>query len=206
MGEHLSQRAYARHRGVTHRAVQKQVLAGHIHLEADGLIDVERADAEWALQTNPAKAFHVAGPLVTPRSERATPRSEGGRGAAAPARPLGAAAATSPSRVSAPASLEAFSQARTLNETYKARTTRLEFERLSGTLVRADDVRLAAFNAARRARDLLLAVPDRLAAVLAGTSDTVDAHRLLSADIRRFCEELARPMLVKGPDGKLRSL
>ena len=203
MGEHLSQRAYARARGVTHRAVQKQLKSGHIHLEPDGLIDRERADAEWAAEPHPAKAVGAPGPgfAAAAAGHLGRPQAIGG---AAP--PLARSLPNGPVKPGLGASLEAFSQARTLNETYKARTTRLEFERLDGTLVRVDDMRLSGFNAARRARDLLLALPDRLAAVLAGTSDPVEVHRLLSADIRRVCEELGRPLLVKGPDGKPRSL
>lgn len=206
MSEHLSQRAYARVRGVTHRAVQKQLKSGHIHLEADGLIDRERADAEWAAETNPAKAVGAPGPGFAAAAAGALGRHQSISGAPLPAAPLARPMTHGAAKPGLGSSLEAFSQARTLNETYKARTTRLEFERLEGSLVRTDDMRLSGFNAARRARDLLLALPDRLAAVLAGTSDPVEIHRLLSADIRRVCEELGRPLLVKGPDGKPRSL
>lgn len=50
----LSERAYARHRGVTHRAVQKAIRAGRITPNADGTIDPGRADAEWNANTDPA--------------------------------------------------------------------------------------------------------------------------------------------------------
>jgi hypothetical protein len=43
----LSLRAYARHRGVSHTAVQKALRAGRIPLEADGTIDPAVADAAW---------------------------------------------------------------------------------------------------------------------------------------------------------------
>lgn len=206
MGEHLSQRAYARARSVTHRAVQKQLRAGHIHLEADGLIDRERANAEWAAEANPAKAVGARGPSLAAAAAGNLGQPRAGLGAATSAPPLSRHAPNGQPKPGLGLTLEAFSQARTLNETYKARTTRLEFELLEGTLVRADDVRLAAFNAARRARDLLLALPDRLAAVLAGTVEPVEVHQLLTAEIRRACEELSRPLLVKGSDGKPRSL
>jgi hypothetical protein len=206
VSEHLSQRAYARARGVTHRAVQKQLQSGHIHLEPDGLIDRARADTEWTAETNPAKAVGAPGPGFAAAAAGLLGRPQAISEATPPAPPLARPLPNGAAKPGLGSSLEAFSQARTLNETYKARTTRLEFERLEGSLVRADDMRLSGFNAARRARDLLLALPDRLAAVLAGTSDPVEVHRLLTADIRRVCEELGRPLLVKGPDGKPRSL
>ncbi len=42
----LSISAYARHRRVSHVAVLKAIKAGRIVKEADGTIDVERADAD----------------------------------------------------------------------------------------------------------------------------------------------------------------
>ena len=82
----------------------------------------------------------------------------------------------------------------------------LAYERLEGSVVRSDDVRLAAFKAARHARDLLLAMPDRLAPLIAATTDPAEVHRLLVAEINRACDELKRPLIVRGPDGKPRSL
>jgi hypothetical protein len=43
----LSQRAYARQRGVSQEAVRKQVKRGRIPLLPDGTIDAELADAAW---------------------------------------------------------------------------------------------------------------------------------------------------------------
>jgi hypothetical protein len=43
----LSARAYARHRGVSHTAIQKALRAGRIPREADGSINVPDADAAW---------------------------------------------------------------------------------------------------------------------------------------------------------------
>ena len=47
----LSIRAYARHRGVSDAAVRKAIAAGRVTPEADGTLDPERADAEWARNT-----------------------------------------------------------------------------------------------------------------------------------------------------------
>jgi hypothetical protein len=79
-----------------------------------------------------------------------------------------------------------------MHEDYRARTARLEFERLSGTLISADEVRGEAFNAGRRVRAALLAMASRLAPVLAALSDPIEIHRILTAEIRQVLEELAR--------------
>ena len=47
----LSIRAYARHRGVSDAAVRKAIAAGRITPEADGTLDPQRADADWARNT-----------------------------------------------------------------------------------------------------------------------------------------------------------
>ena len=50
----VSQRAYARHRGVSLAAVQKAIRSRRIRL-VDGRIDVDRADREWARNTRPQR-------------------------------------------------------------------------------------------------------------------------------------------------------
>jgi len=47
----MSQRAYARHRGVSASTVQKAIGSGRIHTLPNGQIDSEIADAEWARNT-----------------------------------------------------------------------------------------------------------------------------------------------------------
>ncbi len=47
----LSQRAYAAHRGVTHKAVQKAITTGRIDVLPDGRIDSDVADQQWASNT-----------------------------------------------------------------------------------------------------------------------------------------------------------
>ena len=47
----LSQRAYARHRGVAVSAVQKAIETGRISTQPDGRIDSEQADVEWEQNT-----------------------------------------------------------------------------------------------------------------------------------------------------------
>jgi hypothetical protein len=52
----MSQRMYARYRGVSHRAVQKAIRSGRIVAEPDGRIDAIRADAMWSANTRPRGA------------------------------------------------------------------------------------------------------------------------------------------------------
>jgi len=59
----LSQRAYARHRGVALSAVQKAIDTGRISTQPDGRIDSDQADVEWEQNT----MRHA--PPVTARSQ-----------------------------------------------------------------------------------------------------------------------------------------
>lgn len=52
----VSIRAYAKHRGVVHGAVQKAIDSGRISTLPDGSIDIEQADREWQQNTNANKA------------------------------------------------------------------------------------------------------------------------------------------------------
>jgi hypothetical protein len=56
MNKQVSLREYARMRGVRLNAVQTAVNSGRIHKTANGKIDVEQANKEWFMNTDPAKS------------------------------------------------------------------------------------------------------------------------------------------------------
>ena len=59
-------REYGRHRSVSHVAVLKAIRTGRIRTTADGLIDPEQADRQWAANTHPApRAPRAVPPAVT---------------------------------------------------------------------------------------------------------------------------------------------
>lgn len=177
-GRLISQREYARLRGITHSAVQKAITARRIST-VDGKIDPEVADREWKENTDQSKPSNI----VTGRPKhRRHPNQP-----AAPM-PLGDAF---PGGTTGPPS-KGYAQARAVRESYDARLRKLEFEQRNGKLIDADEVRVVAFNRARRTRDLLLAVPDRLAPILVAVTDPIECHRVLTEEITRVCEELSR--------------
>jgi len=61
----ISRRQYARRRGCAESAVRKAIATGRIALEADGTIDPERADAQWAATSEPARVGHMSKASVT---------------------------------------------------------------------------------------------------------------------------------------------
>lgn len=121
------------------------------------------------------------------------PSGRGGRRPGA-GRPKGrknkATVARDPEGKAAEAIME-YQQARAMRENYEALLSELEYKVKSGVLLDADTVRKETFAIARKARDALLGIPDRIAPILAGEDDPKIVHSLLMAEIRQVCEELS---------------
>ena len=201
----LSVRAYARAKGVSHTAIQKAVSAGRITPLPDGTIDPETADREWEVhRRHAAPAPPVNRVDAGPRVPLRVPPGAGGP--PPPALPPGQdydppdgpeAAAGDDGRAAA---ARGYQTSRAVREAYLARLAKLEFEERQGRLVSADEIKVAAFNSARRARDLLMAMPDRVSGVLAATDDPHEVRRVLTAEVRRVCEEISSGSSFSGTD------
>ena len=170
-------RAYAKHRGVTPAAVRKAIKTGRISIQ-NGKIDPEIADSQWRANTDETK----------PRNS--VSGNPGGLGRT-PATPQASAFAASGQVLPRTGS---YAAARTARETFEARLKELDLKVRTGKLISVDEVRIVAFNTNRKSRDLLLAIPDRVSAVVAGLTDASDVHRVLSEETRRACEELSQPI------------
>lgn len=169
----LSQRAYARHRGVSEAAVRRAVKDKRITPSAGGKIDPIAADRQWNASTDPGKPWSSNVP------SRQEPLEDSGL-------------------LSDPATrshLSAFAEARAQREKIKAAIEMKTLQRLEGRLVDVDKVRAAAFAHTRSARDQLLGIPDRLAPILAPIADAAEIHRILLEEVRRVAADLARPIV-----------
>ena len=89
------------------------------------------------------------------------------------------------------AAASGYAEARAKREACLAEKARLDLELQMGTLVRTDEVRRAAFNAARKARDQLIALPQRVAAILAATEYPVEVLSILEEEIEKICLNLS---------------
>lgn len=183
--EPMSLRAYARHRGVSLRAVQKALASGRIAAREDGRLDADVADRNWARNTAPRPR-----PASKPVSR--VPIKE----VASPASPQSSHHHSDPPRREPPeppkleSGLE-YSKARAVRESYLARLAKIDFEERTEKLVSRDEIQVAAFNRYRTFRDGMLNIPDRLAAVLAAEADPRQVHELLSTEIRKALTEFA---------------
>ena len=172
----LSIRAYARHRGVSDTAVRKAIASGRITLESDGSLDIQRADAQWARNTQqqstgsrtPAAHAHVGQCGST--MEQTPNLSEGG---------------------------VSLLQARTFNEAIKAQTNKVRLSRLKGELINRHDAITQVFKLARAERDAWLNWPGRICGPMAAELG-IDAHALhlaLETAVRAHLQELGQVAL-----------
>jgi len=166
----LSIRAYARHRGVSDTAVHKAIRAGRITPEADGTIDPDRADRDWAKNSEVPRAG------TTRRAETVAVREPSSEAAAPPFHAGGTS----------------LLQARTVNEVVKAQTNKVRLAQLKGDLVDRAQATAQVFKLARAERDAWLNWPARVSAQMASQLG-IDAHALhvaLEAAVREHLQEL----------------
>lgn len=171
----LSIRAYARHRGVSHVAVKKAIDSGRITPEPDGTIDPQRADAEWAKNTEAPRAGTRARPV-----RAAVPQE------------TDAIAPAGDTHTTLPTGSVSLLQARTVNEVVKAQTNKVRLARLKGELVDRNQAIAHVFKLARTERDAWLNWPARISAQMAARLG-MDAHALhvaLEAAVREHLAEL----------------
>ncbi|MBP9904515.1 MAG: elements of external origin [Rhodoferax sp.] len=181
----LSIRAYARHRGVTDTAVHKAIRSGRIQAQADGTIDPDQADAQWARNTSAPRTGTQQATVKVKAQE--TDSGEGQRHAAGAASKLGAG--TGGTGGSGGTSLL---QARTVNEVVKAQTNKVRLARLKGELIDRPQAIAHVFKLARSERDAWLNWPARVSAQMAAKLE-LDAHTMhvaLENAVREHLQEL----------------
>ncbi len=214
----LSQLAYANHRkqqgltGATHAAVAKAIKTGrlarclHQH-NGKLLINATVADKEWAANTNGVmqrgeesvvtKSQSV--PLESSAPESQAPaKSHSPSGSSIELDELGVMVTKGEKGTLTDAA--SLADARAMKERYLALMAKLEYEQESGKLIDCEDAKRATFAAARKARDMLLTMADRLAPVVAGLADQFECHKAIVAEVRRVCDELSTNPLDKPLD------
>ena len=169
----ISIRAYSRHRGVTDTAVHKAIRTGRITPEADGTVDADRADADWARNTDSPKKG------TSQRTESVVVREVSGEQTTALPGSAGSGGTS-------------LLQARTVNEVVKAQTNKVRLARLKGELVDRPQAIAHVFKLARSERDAWLNWPARVSSQMAAKLG-VDAHAMhvaLEAALREHLQEL----------------
>lgn len=184
MPELLKPAEFAAIKGVSrptvHTAMKDRIAAAVVMVDGRRLLDRERALELWDKNTrrnNNAKTGLPADRKVEARKARA-------------------AAPEPPPEPPTDQQLRAFIQglpedqipdlndSRARREHYLAEKARLEALQGRGELLPADQVKTEAFALARAVRDGMLGISDRLAPLLAATTDARQVHQLLDQEIR----------------------
>ena len=171
----ISIRAYARHRGVSDAAVRKAIAAGRITPEANGTVDPERADAEWARNTEAPRSGTRARAIKATTPPEAASATPGGDGQA-----------------NLPTGGASLLQARTVNEVVKAQTNKVRLARLKGELVDRNQAIAHVFKLSRAERDAWLNWPARISAQMAAKLgiEPHTMHVALEGAVREHLQEL----------------
>ena len=177
----VSIRGYARMRGCTEGAVRKAIAAKRITPNADGSIDPERANQEWARNTFAGKTLHEAA-----RPAMAQPRT--------PAHP--AAIPQSPEVTTDP--VAAYLRARAVSETFKAKIAQMEYEERTGKLMQATKAGEYAAHWSAIVGDALSAFADRVAPLVAAAKTEAEIHRILTGETNALRRKTAKAISDAG--------
>lgn len=201
-------REYARHRDVSHAAVIKAIKTGRITRRKDGKIDSSKADAQWNGNTDVSKPRNSVTGNPKHRRRRGDPSHPKGsvapeRIAAAPHQPLPdeddeiesgngqgnghAGGGYGPDYVTV----------QTIKATYAAKKAKVEYEISVGKLVDADHVRQTMYKAGRTGRDLVMALPDRLAPLVAAEADPDKVRGILEQECRAICAGIKKSLTLE---------
>lgn len=92
-----------------------------------------------------------------------------------------------------------YMDAKTREANARAVKAEMEAELMARGLVRVDEVEAQAFACARGARDALMAIPDRLAPLIAAETDAARVHALMTAEFILVCQQIAKSDFVGAP-------
>lgn len=171
-------REYARHRNISHAAVQDQIKKKLLTVENGGLAETKngdrtriwvvtlKADEIWdenVVVTN--KNMHSKHPDADLMANKNEPNTTSG--------------------------VPSYAQSRSIKEALSAKLTQLEYEKKSGSLCSVEDVAKAAKEMSLLTRNYLLNISGKLAPILAAETDIDKVHKLIDDEIHNALTNLS---------------
>lgn len=195
----ISVREYARRKGISHTAVNRAIndrrLVNSIAKDSKGrwkIADENLADQEWAANTSQASPRNrISGETKRNKATASTPYEPREPNGAPPALGIPPAAADLPDEKVSARGGPSYAVSQAVRVAYQARMAKLEYEKEIGKLIPADAVRVAMFNVARKCRDMLMGMPDRVAPLVLGSPSLFEIQRVLTDEVRRVCAEIS---------------
>lgn len=184
-GPLMTQIDYAKRMGVSRQYISELVQKGILPL-TDGKIDPSTADAIIEARREPARPLRRKMASATPSAPTQTAEP-----------PPGFSDQAAPPQRSIPVSElpTLLLKTRIKSETEKAKLLEIKAKVEAGKYIDVDVMKTAAFRRGRIIRDGMLAIPDRIDAILAAESDRRKIHQILTDEINRVLEELSKPLL-----------
>lgn len=178
----MSQIAYAKRMGVSRQYIGELVQKGILPL-VDGKIDPATADSIIEARREPARPLRRKTAAPSSPAQDTTP-------------PPAALDQAAPPQRSIPVSElpTLLLKTRIKSETEKAKLLEIKAKVEAGKYIDVDVMKTAAFRRGRIIRDGMLAIPDRIDAVLAAETDRRKIHQILTDEINRVLEELSKPL------------
>lgn len=164
----MTQAALARYLGVTSERVRQYRVSGIIKMTPDGKYEFEEAIAALAAHGDSSKS----------NTKRRLFKSGEGRKPDLEAGPDDSLN-------------EQHLKAKIVYQRERARLARIKADEAESLVVDRDEVKMDVYGAFRIARNMILNIPDRVSAQLAGMHDKRDIHRALSTELGRCMNELA---------------
>jgi phage terminase Nu1 subunit (DNA packaging protein) len=184
----MSFTAYAKRRGVSVEAVSKAVESERLTVlvcpKGVRWLDPERADREWAENSDPSK-------VIGGEAAAAAARDELAKGSLRKFSQETSEETLDDEEDEEKKTVVAYHVSRARKEAANAELAELNLNARRGTLVESDKVKAEAFRVARTVRESVLGIPDRIAASLAAETDTSRVHLALTRELRQALEELA---------------
>ena len=179
----ISIRAYARMRGCSESAVRKAIASKRIKPEVDGSINPDRANRDWEQNT-------FVGATLRPPVAKAPSQAP----------PTPRMSMPSVAGVESPSAdpVQSFLRARAVKETFNAKVAQMEYEERAGRLIQASRAAEYASTFSAIVKDHLMAMPDRLAPVLAAVDDEDAAHKILLNDVSAVLKKLSKAVADAG--------
>lgn len=167
----MGYREYSRHAGVTLRAVQKAIEAGHIKVQEGKKIDSDQADRDWRNSNDVLRPVVSIGQPEKKSLSPAAPGSVGSR----------TVPDSDDEADEGDASTSEYRTHRASREKFSALKQELEYRQLAGELIPVEDAKRIASTTFRGIRDAVLNVPARLKDQLAALDDPHACERLVES-------------------------
>jgi len=176
----MTKSQYAEKRGVSKPAITKLVKSGRIIINADGLVDVEMSDLILDNFSRPSQGTRV--PTEEPTTTAVKPRK---------VKRTKAEQVAFNDMISAIGGEGDYNTARARLTLFMARIKEIEWKEKSGEMIPIDVVDRESFECARRTRDAIIAIEDRISDILAAETDRTKIKAILNQEHRQALDELA---------------